>query len=99
MVNEVDINGNGLIEFPEFCVMMKRMMSKSDSEMIREAFRVFDKDGDGIITAQVLLRFQKKCSVIHEITVGNLQWKYLSKSCHRFLVSSCKALTREAPCS
>lgn len=37
--------GNGQIEFPEFCVMMKRMMKETDSEMIREAFRVFDKDG------------------------------------------------------
>uniref|UniRef100_A0A0K0DNN2 Calmodulin n=1 Tax=Angiostrongylus cantonensis TaxID=6313 RepID=A0A0K0DNN2_ANGCA len=24
IINEVDINGNGQIEFPEFCVMMKR---------------------------------------------------------------------------
>lgn len=26
MINEVDMDGNGQIEFPEFCVMMKRMM-------------------------------------------------------------------------
>uniref|UniRef100_F1LEX0 Calmodulin-like protein n=1 Tax=Ascaris suum TaxID=6253 RepID=F1LEX0_ASCSU len=32
MINEVDIDGNGLIEFPEFCVMMKRMMKETDSE-------------------------------------------------------------------
>ncbi|KIH58442.1 EF hand [Ancylostoma duodenale] len=52
MINEVDLDGNGQIEFPEFCVMMKRMMKETDSEMIREAFRVFDKDGNGVITAQ-----------------------------------------------
>uniref|UniRef100_A0A1I8EZI1 EF-hand domain-containing protein n=1 Tax=Wuchereria bancrofti TaxID=6293 RepID=A0A1I8EZI1_WUCBA len=52
MINEVDIDGNGQIEFTEFCVMMKRMMKETDSEMIREAFRVFDKDGNGVITAQ-----------------------------------------------
>ena len=28
------------------------MMKETDSEMIREAFRVFDKDGNGVITAQ-----------------------------------------------
>lgn len=51
-MNEVDIDGSGTIDFPEFCVMMKRMMKDTDSEMIREAFRVFDKDGNGVITAQ-----------------------------------------------
>lgn len=61
MINEVDIDGNGQIEFSEvfvpflpahrnsfqFCVMMKRMMKETDSEMIREAFKVFDRDGNG----------------------------------------------------
>lgn len=28
-----------------------RIMKETDSEMIREAFRVFDKDGNGVITA------------------------------------------------
>ncbi|VDD94147.1 unnamed protein product [Enterobius vermicularis] len=40
IINEVDIDGNGQIEFPEFCVMMKRIMKETDQEMIREAFRV-----------------------------------------------------------
>ena len=31
--------------------MMKRMNKENDSEMIREAFRVFDRDGNGFITA------------------------------------------------
>jgi calmodulin len=25
MINEVDLDGSGVIEFPEFCQMMKRM--------------------------------------------------------------------------
>uniref|UniRef100_A0A914S4N1 EF-hand domain-containing protein n=1 Tax=Parascaris equorum TaxID=6256 RepID=A0A914S4N1_PAREQ len=52
IINEVDIDGNGQVEFPEFCVMMKRIMKETDQEMIREAFRVFDKDGNGVITEQ-----------------------------------------------
>ena len=62
MINEVDIDGNGQIEFPEFCVMMKRMMKETDSEMIREAFRVFDKDGNGVITAQEFRYFMVEIS-------------------------------------
>ena len=42
--------GNGNIDFPEFLTMMARKMKDSDSdEEIREAFRVFDKDGNGFI--------------------------------------------------
>lgn len=47
--------GNGTIDFPEFLTMMARKMKDSDSEEeIREAFRVFDKDGNGFISAAEL---------------------------------------------
>ena len=43
------ISGNGTIDFPEFLTMMARKMKDSDSEdEIREAFRVFDKDGKNL---------------------------------------------------
>ncbi|CAF4085880.1 unnamed protein product [Rotaria sp. Silwood2] len=59
MINEVDADvvfavllGNGTIDFPEFLTMMARKMKDTDSEEeIREAFRVFDKDGNGFISA------------------------------------------------
>ncbi|KIH59557.1 EF hand [Ancylostoma duodenale] len=34
-------------------------MKETDSEMIREAFRVFDKDGNGVITANEFKYFMK----------------------------------------
>lgn len=41
MINEVDIDGNGTIEFTEFLGMMARKMKESDGEEeLREAFRV-----------------------------------------------------------
>ena len=47
--------GNGTIDFPEFLTMMARKMKDTDSEEeIREAFRVFDKDGNGFISAAEL---------------------------------------------
>merc|ERR1712008_301975 len=55
MINEVDADGNGTIDFPEFLTMMARKMKDTDSEEeIREAFRVSDKDGNGFISAAEL---------------------------------------------
>ena len=49
------ILGNGTIDFPEFLTMMACKMKDMDSEeKIREAFRVFDKDGNGFISAAEL---------------------------------------------
>ncbi|KAL5008518.1 hypothetical protein ScPMuIL_014099 [Solemya velum] len=56
-VNKLDIftERNGTIDFPEFLTMMARKMKDTDSEdEIREAFRVFDKDGNGFISAAEL---------------------------------------------
>ncbi|XP_021091044.1 calmodulin-1-like [Mesocricetus auratus] len=52
MTNEVDADDNDTIDFPEFLTMMARKMKDTDGEEeIREAFRVFDKDGNGYINA------------------------------------------------
>ncbi|XP_077298572.1 calmodulin-alpha-like isoform X2 [Arctopsyche grandis] len=52
MVNEVDQDGNGTIEFNEFLQMMSKKMKGGDGEdELREAFRVFDKNNDGMISS------------------------------------------------
>ncbi|KAL8271765.1 hypothetical protein Esti_004360 [Eimeria stiedai] len=55
MINEVDADGNGTIDFPEFLTLMARKMKDTDSEEeLIEAFKVFDRDGNGLISAAEL---------------------------------------------
>ena len=55
MIKEVDLNGNGVIDFNEFLyLMVKRMKENDTEEELIEAFKVFDRDGDGYVTAHEL---------------------------------------------
>ncbi|XP_053381746.1 calmodulin-A-like [Mercenaria mercenaria] len=63
----LDVNGNGRIEFQEFYSFMHAEMSKisdgdftNKEEVIRSAFRTFDKDGNGFIDANELRTAMKK---------------------------------------
>ena len=61
MINEVDVDGNGTIDFLEFLILMAKKMQDCDTELeIREAFRVFDKNGKGEIPADELRHAMKK---------------------------------------
>jgi len=55
MVNEVDADGNGTIDFPEFLSLMSRKMKDTDTEEeLIEVFKLFDQDGSGYISAKEL---------------------------------------------
>ena len=55
MINEIDADGNGTIDFPEFLSIMAGRMRDTDSEEeIKEAFKKFDKEGNGYISAAEL---------------------------------------------
>ena len=50
MINEVDADGNGKLEFLEFCNLMDRQTKDiSQEDELRERFKLFDKDGNGLI--------------------------------------------------
>ena len=85
MINEIDEDGNGHVDFDEFLIMMSKKMKENDSDeelrwrrplwglfwkrsklilYFREAFKVFDSDGNGFINAaelrQVMMNLGEK---------------------------------------
>lgn len=56
MINEVDADGNGTIDFPEFLTIMSRKSTVScdEEDELRQAFKTFDRDRNGLITAAEL---------------------------------------------
>ena len=55
IINEVDTDHDGFIDFPEFLAMMSRKLKETDTEAeFRAAFKVFDKNSDGFISTEEL---------------------------------------------
>jgi len=55
LVNYVDQDGTGMLDFPEFLSMMRKCTDDANSEEeMQEAFRVFDRDGNGYVTEKEL---------------------------------------------
>ncbi|XP_068629305.1 troponin C, isoallergen Bla g 6.0101 isoform X1 [Battus philenor] len=58
IINEVDVDGSGELEFEEFVTLASRFMVEEDAEAmqqeLKEAFRLYDKEGNGYITTTVL---------------------------------------------
>uniref|UniRef100_A0A336LA48 CSON005862 protein n=1 Tax=Culicoides sonorensis TaxID=179676 RepID=A0A336LA48_CULSO len=58
IIDEVDADGSGELEFEEFVTLAARFMVEEDAEAmlqeLKEAFRLYDKEGNGYITTGVL---------------------------------------------
>ncbi|XP_020604205.1 calmodulin-A-like [Orbicella faveolata] len=53
IILEIDMDGNGIIDFREFLHLMETRMKGTDTEAeLREMFKVFDMDGNGYISAE-----------------------------------------------
>ena len=55
MISEVDDDGSGSIDFPEFLQLISKKIKDTDTvDELREAFKFFDKDGDQLISSREL---------------------------------------------
>lgn len=55
MIDEIDADGNGNIDFPEFIALMARKIDDNENEdILIDAFRLFDPEGYGFITTEEL---------------------------------------------
>jgi len=60
MMTAMDTDGSGSVDFNEFLAMMTRMKA----DMLRDQFKIFDKDGDGFISTEELKEVLVKLGVM-----------------------------------
>ncbi|CAF2860314.1 unnamed protein product [Rotaria sp. Silwood2] len=81
LVNEMDTNGSGQIEFDEFCrVMAATYFKQYSQDELRAAFRQFDQDGSGYIQAEELEHIMQKMGRPYNKAEINAMVKSLDQS-------------------
>ena len=74
LINKADTNNNGLIEFSEFAALVSPELLAAKSpyteDQLRQLFRMFDRDGNGFITAAELAHSMAKLG--HALTAEEL---------------------------
>ncbi|KAK6251524.1 hypothetical protein SCA6_005529 [Theobroma cacao] len=74
LIQKADTNSNGLVEFSEFVALVAPELLSEKSpyseEQLKQLFKMFDRDGNGFITAAELAHSMAKLG--HALTVEEL---------------------------
>ncbi|XP_030524920.1 probable calcium-binding protein CML17 [Rhodamnia argentea] len=74
LIQKADTNNNGLVEFSEFVALVSPELLPAKSpyteEQLKQLFRMFDRDGNGFITAAELAHSMARLG--HALTVEEL---------------------------
>jgi len=92
MIRNVDVDGNGTIEFEEFLEMMTSRLNsqlaaseevrrQSEDAEARQAFAVFDRDGDGLIDLNELRQTMRDLG--EELSDADLQAMMIAADTNR----------------
>ena len=85
MIGEVDDDGSGSIEFPEFLTMFIKKMKDTDVEKeVEEAFRVFDRYESGNVKVSELREAMLECGVLSQQEADNMLLKADSQGTGEF---------------
>merc|ERR1711963_695356 len=64
IVDDIDEDGSGMLEFPEFIQLAAKFLIEEDEEQmkweLKEAFRIYDKHGNGYITTDTLKKILRE---------------------------------------
>ena len=64
LIQEIDVDGSGELEFDEFLTLTARFLVEEDAEAmqeeLREAFRLYDKEGNGYIKTSDLREIMRE---------------------------------------
>merc|ERR1712095_6913 len=64
IIEEIDEDGSGLLEFGESCQLAAKFLVEEDEEALKkelkEAFRIYDKEGNGYISTDTLKEILKE---------------------------------------
>merc|ERR1711920_681847 len=64
IIEDIDEDGSGLLEFGEFCQLAAKFLVEEDEEALKkelkEAFRIYDKEGNGYISTDTLKEILKE---------------------------------------